>query len=71
MKTLVLHFTSREDFARAKKWFDEFSAFGYFRSNNEFRCLYFEDENIDALEAELRDELAEWDFDNFYFTAEN
>lgn len=70
MKDLFLHFTSLDDFLRAKKWFDEFSDFGYYRSNNEFLCLYFEDENIDALEAELREELTDEGFESFYFSAE-
>ena len=71
MTYLVVNFNDREEFDRAKEWFDTFSDYTYDRSNSEFRCLYFPEENLDALETAICDELTNEGFESFYFTSED
>lgn len=70
MKHLILIFNERNEFNRAKQWFSTESAFYYDHSNEGGMALYFPEEDLDALELAINEELAEEEFAGYHFESE-
>jgi hypothetical protein len=67
---LNLFFKSREEYERAKDFFENESAFYANEMNDELRCLTFNEEiSIDAIEKAITDELTENNFNGYWFEA--
>ena len=70
MEKLAVYFTSKQEYESAKYFFEsDQSAFAPYKSNDEFRVFYFEDDFADALENYLGAELNEAGYEHFYFDA--
>lgn len=72
MKRLLLFFSDKHEYQTAKIFFDYESDFQPCKYNNEFKCIYFEEQRdcMDALESAIEGELTEHGFKGFYFDAE-
>ena len=69
---LLLFFHNRQEYLRAQNFFaSNMSEFAPYDSRDSYNCLIFDEDNdIDALELALCDELTNNDFETFYFLAE-
>ena len=71
MAKLLVFFRDTAEYERAKDHFDNVSYYYAEDANDEFRALTFDEDNdIDALEAALTEELDELDFTSYHFESE-
>lgn len=71
---LVVNFNTQTDFSLALDFFKHESNFYAYKSNHEFRSLFFEvndEQEANDLEMMIESELNEMRFRNFYFSLEN
>ena len=71
MTHLAVHFNNAQQYNSAKQWFDSESDFSCDRSVDALCMLLFPEQNLDALERALEQELSAAGFTDFYFTAES
>ena len=70
MDKLFLHFNSREQYNNAVQHFDECSDFFASDYNDEVMQVTFEEESsVDGLEFAIQDELEEYGFTGYWFSA--
>ena len=69
--TLTLTFNTRDEYTRAKDFYNDISDFWPERDSDEFRTFFFEeDNNPDQLERDIDQELTEMGFTGYYFATE-
>lgn len=70
MSQLIVIFKEQEEFESAVNFFTNQSDFFAEDINYEFKSFSFPEENLDALEREIENELTENGFSSFHFESE-